>query len=227
MIDKSRKFTEFFEPYKAPREINFLVLHHIEANSVEHAIEQLISHGVSSHFIIDETGNIFELVDENDVAYHAGLSYWNGCEGLNKHSIGIEFINSNPFEKDFEKPQLEAGVSLCKYITAKYNIKPENIVGHSDIAYDKETGFLDRKQDPSHLFDWKFFADNGISNYDGIYDNMLTKFKIDDSQLGTKSEEIKSIKQKLNNFGYKILNLDNEFDLELKNILTVFNRRFG
>ena len=227
MIDRSRKFTEFFEPYKALREIRFLVLHHIEANSLNHAIEQLVSHGVSSHFIIDETGNIFELVDENDVAYHAGVSYWNGCEGLNKHSIGVEFINSDAFGKDFEKLQLEAGVSLCKYIAAKYDIKPENIVGHSDIAYDKETGFLDRKQDPSHLFDWKFFADNGISQYDGVLDNILAGVKLDELQLGVKSDAIQSIKQKLSSFGYKILNLDDKYDLELQHILSVFNRRFA
>lgn len=227
MIDKSRKFTEFFEPSQALREINFLILHHIEANSLDHAIEQLMKAEVSSHFMIDESGKIFELVDENDIAYHAGVSYWNGCEGLNKTSIGIEFINSDAFGKKFEKNQLEAGISLCRYIAAKYDIQPENIIGHSDIAYHRDTGFLDRKQDPSHLFDWEFFADNGISNFKGIFQKVLAGVKIEDFQLGDKNEQLLSIKKSLKKFGYRVSKLDDEFDQELQNLLRVFQRHFG
>ena len=146
-IDSSRKFTEFFEQKSEARKIDFLILHHIEANSLDHAIEQLCEHQVSSHFIIDESGKIFELVAENDVAWHAGLSYWQGVEALNQTSIGIEFINSSPFGKKFELDQMEAGLELCRYLIEKYNISAGRVTGHSDIAYDKETGFLDRKQD--------------------------------------------------------------------------------
>jgi hypothetical protein len=36
-VDRSKKFSEFFERKSEPRNIQFLVLHHIEASSVEHA----------------------------------------------------------------------------------------------------------------------------------------------------------------------------------------------
>ncbi len=217
-IDRSKKFLEFFEAQNSPRKIDFLVLHHVEANSVEHAIEQFCEHKVSAHFLIDESGKIFELVDENDTAYHAGVSFWKGFEGLNKNSIGIEFINSSPFTKKFETAQMLAGVRLCKYLIAKYQLE---VVGHSDIGYEKETGFLDRKQDPSHLFDWQFLAENGV----GIFPQVAfdeTKLV----ELGNKNTEIKSIKQKLKNFGYRVTNLNDEFDLEMQALVRVFNRRF-
>ncbi len=250
-INQSKKILEFFEKVFSPRKIDFLVLHHIEANSVEHVIDQLLEHKVSAHFLIDESGKIFELVDENDIAYHAGVSFWRGCDGVNKNSIGIEFINSAPFTKKFEAAQMQAGVELCKYLIAKYGIEARNVVGHSDVAYfskhtlrqaqddnsDDLVGggknsvmlslskhdcieeCLNRKQDPSHLFDWKFLAKNGV----GIFPKFSVgkKFK-----LGDKNPEIKKIKENLREFGYRVVNLNDEFDEEMQALTRVFNRRF-
>lgn len=220
-IDKSKQFSQFFEAQKCLRKIDFLILHHIEANSADHAIKQLVEHGVSAHFLIDETGKIFELVDENNIAYHAGVSFWNGQETLNKNSIGIEFINKSPFNKVFEKSQIEAGVILSKYLLAKYNISAQNVLGHSDIGYNKETGLLNRKQDPSHLFDWKFFAENGV----GIFPQVEIK-EGGSLKLGDKSNLIAEVKEKLQKFGYRVMNSNDEFDLEMQSLAIVFNRRF-
>ncbi|MBM3580244.1 MAG: N-acetylmuramoyl-L-alanine amidase [Alphaproteobacteria bacterium] len=221
-IDHSKKFSDFFEKKTEPRKVGFLVLHHIEANSVEHAIRQLCEHQVSSHFLIDELGKIFELVAENDVAWHAGVSHWRGVEGLNQTSIGIEFINSSPFTKKFEMVQMQSGLSLCQYLIRKYQIKPGDVVGHSDIAYDKETGLPDRKQDPSHLFDWKFLAMSGV----GIFpDFSLTILR--DFRRGDCDPKIAEVKKNLRDFGYRVMNMNDEFDLELSALATVFSRRFG
>ena len=222
-INKDKKFTEFFDALSAKqfRKIDFLVLHHVAANSADHAIEMFKECRVSAHFLVDEAGNIFELVDENDIAYHAGVSFWKGVDSLNKVSIGIEFINSKPFEKKFEKEQLIAGIQLCKYLIAKHKIAPANVVGHSDIAYDRTTNLLDRKQDPSHLFDWKFFGENGV----GIF----PQFNPEETKLfefGNKDAAILAIKQNLKKFGYRVLNLNDEFDAEMQALATVFNRRF-
>jgi len=214
LIDRSKKFSEFFEKKIEPRNIEFLVLHHIAANSAEHAIKQLCEYQVSSHFLIEEDGKIFELVDENDVAYHAGVSYWRGVDGLNKTSIGIEFINSAPFEKKFEVAQMQAGLELCQHLITKYKITSENIVGHSDIAYSRETGLPDRKQDPSHLFDWCFLEQNGV----GIF----PEFSVDVSN----KQKVFELKNNLKNFGYRVMNLNDEFDQELQGLITVFKRRF-
>jgi N-acetyl-anhydromuramyl-L-alanine amidase AmpD len=64
LIDKSKKFSEFFEKKNENRKIDFLVLHHVEANSVEHAVKQFKEHGVSAHFLIAEDGK--GLVSESD-----------------------------------------------------------------------------------------------------------------------------------------------------------------
>lgn len=223
-IECSKKFSDFFDKKDEKREIRFLVLHHVEANSADHAIEQFNHHQVSSHFLIDESGKIFELVDENDIAYHAGISYWRGVDGLNKNSIGIEFINSAPFSKKFSHAQMLSGVELARYLLEKYEIEQRDVVGHSDIGYVKESGFLDRKQDPSHLFDWKFLAQNGVGIFPEI--TLSDKEEKELHKLGNKGQGVEMIKQNLKNFGYKVKNLNGEFDEEMQALVRVFNRRF-
>ncbi len=252
IIDRSKKFSEFFEKKNEPRQIEFLVFHHIEANSVEQALELLKTNQVSSHFLIDEAGLIYELVDENDVAYHAGVSFWRGNESLNRNSIGIEFLNAAPFSKKFESQQLEAGVALSQYLMGKYAIPSTNVVGHSDIAYypipypfpqrGEDEGFgasdaeenkkgvikahlLDRKQDPSHLFDWKLFAMHGI----GVFPEISLPENEDKIlfQFGDENEEIKNFKETLAKFGYYLVNINNEFDDATKHLVRVFNRHFN
>ncbi len=158
-IDRSELFCDFFE-ISSNREIRHLVIHHIEAKNSSEAIKMLKEHQVSAHFLIDENGKIFNLVDEQNIAHHAGRSYWRGEFGLNKTSLGIEFINSKAFEKNFSDKQLISGLNLVIHLLKKYKIELQNVVGHSDIAFNPQNLFLDRKQDPSHLFDWRFFAAN-------------------------------------------------------------------
>ncbi len=225
IINNSKKFSNFFTKSTGEREINFLVLHHVQAESAEHAAAMFIESEVSAHFLIDESGAVFSLVDENDAAYHAGHSFWRGVTGINKNSIGIEFINSAPFSKKFEPAQLQAGLELCQYLIEKYNIEAGNVVGHSDIAFYPVAGegFLDRKQDPSHLFDWKFFAQNDV----GVFPEVL----VDEDKklfiLSDKGAEIKSVKEKLAQFGYRVINFGEEFDVEMQMLARVFNRHFN
>ena len=221
-IDSSKKFDEkFFTKANNFRKIDFLVLHHIQANSLDEALKLLLENGVSSHFIIDEGGKIFQLVDENNIAYHAGISHWNGCEALNKSSIGIEFLNSDPLTKKFSQEQMIAGVGLSKYLINKYQIKAKNIIGHSDIAYDKDSQTLNRKQDPSHLFNWKFLAENSVGISFNYTKNNQVLFR-----EGEIDKKIKLIKIDLAKFGYRVLNFDDNFNEEMQALVRVFNRRF-
>ena len=54
----------------------------------------------STHFIIDKDGSITQIVNSNNIAWHAGKSSFNNLEGFNKHSIGIEFVNDGSLTKD-------------------------------------------------------------------------------------------------------------------------------
>lgn len=223
-IDQSQLFTDFFDK-SDNRKVKYLVLHHIADKNLQKAIENLKQHKVSSHYIIDENGKIFSLVEEKNIAYHAGISFWDDEFNLNASSIGIEFFSPDPYKIGFSEEQIDAGIELCQKIIKKYQILPKNIVGHSDIAYDKETGFLNRKDDPSALFPWVKLAKNGVGIYpktDKTVQNDTVLF-----QLGDKSKEIVEIKKKLSKFGYKVDDFNENFDEAFALLTTVFNRRFN
>jgi len=213
-----------FKIYENTRKIDFLIFHHLKANSYEEAIEALENHGVSANYLIDKNGNIVQIVDDNNIAYHAGVSHWNGYENLNLNSLGIEMINSDPFENNFSKSQMKSAIILSQYLIDKYQILPRYVLGHSDIAYHRDNNFLDRKQDPSHLFDWELLAENNIGLYPNIIidEPEILKFEINDVD-----DEIFNIKNKLRFFGYKVSQINNIFDEEMLYLTRVFNRHFN
>ena len=101
---------------------------------------------VSSHFLIDRSGKIYQFVSVYDRAWHAGISSFNDQENCNDFSLGIELIGSDntPFE-DKQYVSLEGLIEiLCNSFPG---IRKENIVGHSEIA-------AGRKTDPGPFFDW-------------------------------------------------------------------------
>src|SRR3546814_4974931 len=48
---------------------------------------------VSAHYVLDEDGTVYRLVEEGKRAWHAGVSYWRGIRDVNARSIGIELVN--------------------------------------------------------------------------------------------------------------------------------------
>ena len=132
------------------RTIDTIVLHSSynpnggDAYGVAELVQIYESYGVSAHYLIDRSGGIYQLVEDKNIAYHAGASKMpDGRKDVNNFSIGIEMINKE--DTQFTKAQYEAVNMLIAMLKKKYGIK--YIVGHSDIA-------PARKTDPWN-FDWK------------------------------------------------------------------------
>jgi N-acetylmuramoyl-L-alanine amidase len=140
----------------------FLILHFTNEDW-DSALRILTQTNVSSHYLVRENPvGIYQLVDENRRAYHAGLSSWKGQTQLNAASIGIEIVNGgdtkgpNGIEyHDYSPAQIDAVVDLVKWIVKRHDIRPDRILGHSDIA-------PQRKVDPGPKFPWKRLADEGL-----------------------------------------------------------------
>jgi N-acetylmuramoyl-L-alanine amidase len=83
----------------------FLVVHYTAATTAQSAISWLINPvaQASAHLVIDRQGTVTQLAPFNIVTWHAGRSRWNGLEGLNKFSIGIELVNAGRLSKIGEK----------------------------------------------------------------------------------------------------------------------------
>ncbi len=142
-----------------PGGVDVLVLHYTGMRSAADALARLCDPvaKVSSHYVVDEDGTVYRLVEEGMRAWHAGVSYWRGVRGLNDNSVGIEIVNpGHEFGyRAFPEAQMAAVLELCVGIIGRRGIPARNVVGHSDIA-------PDRKRDPGELFDWKWLAENGV-----------------------------------------------------------------
>ena len=116
------------------------------------SLKRLKSHTskVSCHYLINRKGRTFQLVKDQNIAWHAGKSKWKKFINLNKNSIGIELVNKGHqfgYQK-FTREQIKNLIILCKHLKKKFKIKTENFLGHSDIA-------PFRKIDPGEKFPWK------------------------------------------------------------------------
>ena len=75
---------------------SYLVMHYTAARSADESIRWLCSPAAraSAHVVIGRDGGVTQLVPFDRVAWHAGVSSWDGIKGLNRHSIGIELDNA-------------------------------------------------------------------------------------------------------------------------------------
>ncbi len=149
-----------FNARPALEPISTLVLHYTGMKTADEALLRLCDpvSQVSSHYVVDEDGTIYQLVEEEMRAWHAGVSHWRGRDNLNDVSIGIEIVNpGHEFGyRPFPAVQMEAVATLCRDILDRHPaIEARNVVGHSDIA-------PERKEDPGELFDWEWLAAQGV-----------------------------------------------------------------
>ncbi|HZS85241.1 MAG TPA: N-acetylmuramoyl-L-alanine amidase [Stellaceae bacterium] len=139
--------------------IDILLIHYTGMTSAEAALDRLCDPAaeVSAHYLIEEDGTAWRLVDEDRRAWHAGRSFWAGAHNLNDRSIGIELANPGHEHgyRPFPEAQIAALEELCRRILARHPIPPQRVLGHSDVA-------PQRKADPGELFPWRRLARAGI-----------------------------------------------------------------
>jgi len=135
---------------------DLIVLHYTAMISVEVALDRLCDPAaeVSCHYLIAEDGRLWQLVPEDQRAWHAGAGQWGSVRDVNSRSIGIELANTSTHP--FPEPQMAALEALMPGIMTRWDIPVERVIGHSDMA-------PARKYDPGGRFDWQRLARQGLS----------------------------------------------------------------
>ncbi|NOX74156.1 MAG: N-acetylmuramoyl-L-alanine amidase [Alphaproteobacteria bacterium] len=175
-----------------------VVLHHTAMQTCAAVLKRLCApeNEVSAHYVIGENGEVYQLVDEDMRAWHAGAGCWGGTVDVNSHSIGIELANGGPLLAfpPFPEPQMAALEGLLAGILNRHDIKPQAVIAHSDMA-------PTRKFDPGAKFDWRRLALGGLSVW---------------PKVGAKGDFLKDARR----FGYPVGNSD------LEPVLAAFRLRF-
>jgi N-acetylmuramoyl-L-alanine amidase len=198
---------------KKNRKIQSIIIHYTGMKTASASIKRLKNKKskVSCHYLIDNSGKIIQMVKDQDIAWHAGISYWDGKKNLNNSSIGIELQNKGEefgYEK-FRKRQITSLINLITLIKQKYNVYDAFILGHSDIA-------PDRKIDPGYFFPWNQLYKAGI----GLMPNLKS---IDNKEISNSG--IKNLQLLLREFGYK-LRISEVLDKETLQVLYAFQSHY-
>ena len=195
---------------RSNKNITAIIIHYTGMQSERESLKRLTSPNskVSCHYVINRNGMIFRLVNEQNIAWHAGKSKWSKYKDLNKNSIGIELVNKGHRYgyQSFTNIQMKKLIALCKNLKRKYKIKNKLILGHSDIA-------PLRKKDPGERFPWSYLSSKGI----GI-------FPVKNKKKNNKLKKRPNINKFFNNLyviGYRYLKI------KFKNkIIKNFQRRY-
>ena len=160
----------FSYPKRSKKSIKYIIIHYTGMKKESDAINRLCDHTskVSSHYFIKNNGDIINLVPDLYEAWHAGKSNWKKLKSLNKNSLGIEIHNPGHYHgyKKFSSNQILSLKRLLSFLVQKYNIKYQNILGHSDIA-------PDRKKDPGEKFPWKKLAKSKLCHWHNLKYNQI------------------------------------------------------
>jgi len=103
-------------------ETNYKYFNRTHLESARNTLKKQSTLNVSSQFIVDRDGTVYQLMEPNLFARHT--------IGLNYCAIGIENIGSK--SQPLTEKQVLANAQLVRYLTKKYKI--EYLIGHSEYS---------------------------------------------------------------------------------------------
>jgi N-acetylmuramoyl-L-alanine amidase len=171
---------------------------------------------VSSHYVVFEDGRVFQLVPEGRRAWHAGRGAWAGETDINSCSIGIEIANPGHDGglPPYPDTQIGAVIALAGDIAARWAIRPDRILAHSDVA-------PERKQDPGELFPWAQLHQAGIGHW-------VPAAPVQDGRFfaeGDQGPPVEAMQAMFALYGYDVP-VDGIFDARTTAVVSAFQRHF-
>ena len=197
---------------------SMLILHYTGMPDSAEALQWLANplSQVSAHYFVFEDGRILQMVPEARRAWHAGKSSWHDEIDINSASIGVEIANpGHPAGLPaFADAQIQSVTNLAKDIVTRWNIAPDRVLGHSDVA-------PGRKLDPGEHFPWPQLHEAGVGHW-------VPPAPIKDGRFfsrGDRGVPVEALQAMLAMYGYPI-RITGAFDEETEKVVTAFQRHF-
>ncbi|MGE4373773.1 MAG: N-acetylmuramoyl-L-alanine amidase [Xanthobacter sp.] len=198
--------------------VDMLLLHYTGMDSAEAALAilQKPEAEVSCHYVVLEDGSVVQMVAEVHRAWHAGRAMWEGVSDINSRAIGIEIINPGHSGglPAYPAVQIRAVVALCRDILSRHDIRPDRVLGHSDVA-------PDRKDDPGERFPWDGLHEAGIGH-------LVPEVQVEGGRFlmpGDAGQPVEALQAMLALYGYG-LTVNGEYDSMTEAVVRAFQRHF-
>jgi N-acetylmuramoyl-L-alanine amidase len=136
------------------RQINLIVIHDIEGSYASAiAAFQDPARAGSAHYVIGAQGQIAQMVQEHDIAWHAGN--WD----YNTRSIGIEHEGYAWVPYTYTGPEYRASEQLVASICSRWGVPLDrnHVIGHNEVPDPNNPGLFggsDHHTDPGPYWDW-------------------------------------------------------------------------
>lgn len=124
--------------------IRYIVIHYVgatggaEANCRYYASKYI---GASAHYYVGFDGEIWQSVEDKDIAWHCGAKSYRHPECRNSNSIGIELCVRNKGSQAadsrdwyFEDATIQAAIELTRELMEKYGIPADRVIRHYDVT---------------------------------------------------------------------------------------------
>jgi N-acetylmuramoyl-L-alanine amidase len=149
-----------------------------------------VRHTHAYHFLIDKFGQVFRVVRESDVAYHAGFSVWGDDRAvfvnLNAIFLGIAFeTHSQPDQETATATaaQIHSARVLTQMLRSKYQIPAADCVTHAQVSVNPDNKLVGFHTDWASNFPFSELGlgDNylepsvSIDSFGFTYDSTLVK----------------------------------------------------
>lgn len=143
----------------------YIVIHYVGATGgAEANCRYFLSNyrGASAHYFVGHAGEVWQCVEDKNIAWHCGAARYKHAYCRNENSIGIELcckknVSNNTWY--FEEETVKAAIELTKELMAKYNIPIGNVIRHYDV-----TGKVCPEPYVRDSAAWETFKANLISN---------------------------------------------------------------
>ena len=118
----------------------YIVIHYVGATGGAEAncrYFQRVNRGASAHYFVGHKGEIWQCVEDKDIAWHCGANKYKHPYCRNTNSIGIELCCRKNLSNGtwyFEDATVKAAAELVKELMQKYNIPVANVIRHFDVT---------------------------------------------------------------------------------------------
>lgn len=138
-MEINKLLTTYNREVAVDRKINYIVIHWVGAvssakNNAQYFASKKLS--ASAHYFIDEN-EIWQSVEDKNIAWHCGATkyYHENCR--NKNSIGIEICCKQDAKGNLylDYRAIQKAIELTAYLMELHGVKIENVVRHYDVTH--------------------------------------------------------------------------------------------
>jgi len=131
------KISNYLSPENKNREnrphTRYIILHTTEGAD-KGSLRKVHKNGEANYFV-GTSGDVYRIIDKDKIAFHAGVSMWNGLREIDNYAIGIEVVGYH--DDEITVWQYRSLKELLNQLQTIYRFSDDKVLTHSMVAYGK------------------------------------------------------------------------------------------